>query len=105
MTVPSTKNTKSNSDMLSKHFRWAAKSCKQVALLARLALHRIAARPPKKPGSLFGKAVALAVQRLWSAARLTLTGNQCSMLSARLMQLLHLKQRIHVHLLNDRALP
>jgi hypothetical protein len=103
MTMPSTENTKSNSNKLSKHFRWAAKFCKQGALVARLALHRIAPRPSKKPGSRFGKAVALAVQRLWSAARLTLTDNQCSMLSARLMQLLQVK--LHVHLLNNRALP
>jgi hypothetical protein len=51
---------------------------------------------------LCGKAAALGVERLWSAARLTLTDNRRSMLSARLMQLLQVK--LNVHLLNDSAL-
>jgi hypothetical protein len=51
---------------------------------------------------LSGKAAALGVERLWSAARLTLTDNRRSMLSARLMQLLQVK--LNVNLLNDSAL-
>jgi hypothetical protein len=48
--VPSTENAKSNSDKLSKHF--ARHPSPQVALQARLALHRSALRPSKEPGSL-----------------------------------------------------
>lgn len=51
---------------------------------------------------LSGKAAALGVERLWFAARLTLTDNWRSMLRARPMQLLQMK--LNVHLLNDRAL-
>ena len=48
---------------------------------------------------LLRKAAALGVERLWSAARVTLTNNRRSMLTSRLMQLL--KCKLNVRLLDD----
>jgi hypothetical protein len=48
---------------------------------------------------LSGKATALGVERLWSAARITLTDNRRSMLMSRLMQ--PLKCKLNVGLLED----
>ena len=48
---------------------------------------------------LSGKAAALGLERLWSAARITLTDNRRSMLPSRLMQLL--KCKLHVRLLDN----
>jgi hypothetical protein len=50
---------------------------------------------------LSGKAAALGVERLWSAARNTLTGNRRSMLTHRLMQL-H-QDNLNLGLLSDSA--
>jgi hypothetical protein len=43
---------------------------------------------------LSGKAAALEVERLWSAARITLTINRCSILTSRQMQLLKCKHNV-----------
>jgi hypothetical protein len=51
---------------------------------------------------LCAKAAALGVERLWSAARITLTDNRRSIKTARLMQLLQLK--LNIGLLEDSAL-
>jgi hypothetical protein len=50
---------------------------------------------------LCAKAAALGVERLWSAARITLTDNRNPINTARLMQLLHLK--LNIGLLEDSA--
>jgi hypothetical protein len=51
---------------------------------------------------LCGKASALGVERLWSAARLTLTDNRRSLATTRLMQLMQCK--MNLSLLNDSSL-
>jgi hypothetical protein len=58
-------------------------SCPKSSLLRNAALHIKS-----------GKAAALGVERLWSAARITLTDNRRSMLTSRLMQLLKCKLNV-----------
>jgi hypothetical protein len=65
-------------------------SCPNSCLLRKAALRILS-----------GKAAALGVERLWSAARITLTDIRRSMLTSRLMQLL--KCKLNVGLLEDRV--
>jgi hypothetical protein len=63
-------------------------SCPNSCLLRKAALRILS-----------GKAAALGVERLWSAARITLTVNRCSILTSCLMQLL--KCTLKLGLLED----
>lgn len=60
-------------------------TCPQTVDLRLVALRLLAAKP-----------TSLGVERLWSAARLTLTDNRRSMRSERLMQLLCVKMNMHM---------